>query len=111
MAFGANRSHPAVLIAPNWDLIRKELGLPADTTTATMSADQRVRAVVIREVGANTAELASYERIQRIAIPPRDLTVEDGELSPTLKVKRRVVEQRYAAVIEAAYAENLRARV
>ncbi len=63
-----------------------------------MSTDQRVRALVIREVTTNTAELASYERIQRIAILPRDLTVEDGELSPTLKVKRRVVEQRYAAL-------------
>ncbi|MDQ6940904.1 MAG: long-chain fatty acid--CoA ligase [Candidatus Eremiobacteraeota bacterium] len=110
MAFGANRPHPAVLVAPNWDLIRKELDLPSETTTAAMSTDDRVRALVIREVTANTAELASYERIQRIAILPRDLTVEDGELSPTLKVKRRVVEQRYAALIEAAYAENLRAR-
>jgi long-chain acyl-CoA synthetase len=111
MAFGANRAHPAVLVAPNWDLIRKELDLPAETTTAAMSTDPRVRALVIREVAANTAELASYERIQRIAILPRDLTVEDGELSPTLKVKRRVVEQRYEALIEAAYAEDLRARV
>jgi long-chain acyl-CoA synthetase len=111
MAFGANRSHPAVLVAPNWDLIRKELDLPAETTTAAMSTDPRVRALVIREVAANTAELAPYERIQRIAILPRDLTVEDGELSPTLKVKRRVVEQRYAALIDAAYAEDLRARV
>jgi len=110
MAFGANRPHPAVLVAPNWDLIRKELDLPADTTTGAMSVDPRVRALVIREVAANTAELAPYERIQRVAILPRDLTVEDGELSPTLKVKRRVVEQRYAALIEAAYAENLRAR-
>lgn len=110
MAFGANRPHPAVLVAPNWDLIRKELGLPADTTSAAMSTDPRVRALVIREIAANTAELAPYERIQRVAILPRDLTVEDGELSPTLKVKRRVVEQRYAALIEAAYAENLRAR-
>ncbi|HEV2737712.1 MAG TPA: long-chain fatty acid--CoA ligase [Candidatus Elarobacter sp.] len=110
MAFGANRPHPAVLVAPNWDLIRKELDIPADTPTATMATDQRVRALVIREITANTAELASYERIQRIAILPRDLTVDDGELSPTLKIKRRVVEQRYAALIEQAYAENLRER-
>ncbi|HEY0382667.1 MAG TPA: long-chain fatty acid--CoA ligase [Candidatus Elarobacter sp.] len=111
MAFGANRAHPAVLVAPNWDLIRKELEMAADTTTAAMAADARVRALVVREIAANTAELASYERIQRVAILPRDLTVDDGELSPTLKVKRRVVEQRYAGLIEQAYAEDLRARV
>ena len=110
MAFGANRPHPAVLVAPNWDLIRKELDLPADMPTGAIAGDERVRALVIREVEANTAELAGYERIKRIAILPRDLTVEDGELSPTLKIKRRVVEQRYAALIEQAYAEDIRAR-
>ncbi len=110
MALGANRPHPAVLVAPNWDLIRKEFGLPAGTPTATMATDERVRALVIREIAANTAELAPYERIHRVAILPRDLTVDDGELSPTLKIKRRVVEQRYAPLIEQAYAENLRAR-
>jgi long-chain acyl-CoA synthetase len=110
MAFGANRPHPAVLVAPNWDLIRKELGFPADMPTATMATDHRVRALVIREVEANTAELAGYERIKRVAILPRDLSVEDGELSPTLKIKRRLVEQRYAALIEQAYAEDIRAR-
>jgi long-chain acyl-CoA synthetase len=110
MALGANRPHPAVLVAPNWDLIRKELELPADSPTATLASDARVRALVVREVAANTAELAPYERVQRIAILPRDLTVEDGELSPTLKIKRRVVEQRYAGLIEQAYAEDLRAR-
>ena len=53
------------------------------------------------------SDLAKYEQICRVAILPRDLTIEDGELSPTLKVKRRVVEQRYAGLISQAYAEDL----
>jgi long-chain acyl-CoA synthetase len=110
MAFGNNRPHPAVLVAPNWDLVRAKLEIPATTATADMAADERVRALMIREAAAHTADLASYERIQRVAILPRDLTIEDGELSPTLKVKRRIVEQRYAGLIERAYAEDLRAR-
>jgi long-chain acyl-CoA synthetase len=110
MAFGNNRAHPAVLVAPNWDLVRAKLDLPAGTSTDAMATDPRVRALMIRETGANTADLATYEQIQRVAILPRDLTIEDGELSPTLKVKRRIVEQRYAGLIEAAYAEDLRAR-
>ena len=111
MAFGDNRAAPG-------GARRAELGsrsarsssFAAETPTDAMAADPRVRALVIREVAANTADLASYERIQRVAILPRDLTIEDGELSPTLKVKRRVVEQRYAGLIEQAYAEDLRAR-
>ncbi len=110
MAFGNNRPHPAVLLAPNWDLVRAKLEIPPSTPTAGMAADERVRALMIREAAEYTADLAPYERIQRVAVLPRDLTIEDGELSPTLKVKRRVVEARYAPLIEQAYAENLRAR-
>jgi len=110
MAFGNNMPHPAVLVAPNWDLVRSKLEIPAETPTAQMASDERVRALMIREVMAQTADLAKYEQVMRVAVLPRDWTVEDGELSPTLKVKRRVVEQRYAEFIAAAYAEDLRAR-
>lgn len=110
MAVGNNRPHPGVLLAPNWELVRHELALPADLTTDAIARRDDVRALMVREVEAQTADLAGYERIRRVAILPRDLTIEDDELSPTLKVKRRVVEQRYAALIEGAYAEDLRAR-
>ena len=59
---------------------------------------------VRRTVAESTADLASFEQIRRIAILPRELTIEDGELSPTLKVKRRIVEKKFADLIEAAYA-------
>ena len=110
MAFGNNMPHPAALVAPNWDLVRGKLEIPADMPTAQIAADERVRALMIREVVVHTADLAKYEQVQRVAVLPRDLTIEDGELSPTLKVKRRVVEQRYAPLIAAAYAEDLHAR-
>ena len=110
MAFGDDQPHPAVLVAPNWDLVRTELGIDAGVPTASLASDPRVRALVIREVEAQTADLASFERVRRVAILPRDLTIEDGELSPTLKVRRRVVEGRYAALIRGAYEEDLHAR-
>jgi long-chain acyl-CoA synthetase len=110
MAFGNNMPHPAALVAPNWDLVRAKLEIPAETPTAAMATDERVRALMIREVVAQTADLAKYEQVLRVAVLPRDLTIEDGELSPTLKVKRRIVEQRYADLIAKAYAEDLRAR-
>ncbi|BDE05651.1 AMP-dependent synthetase [Vulcanimicrobium alpinum] len=109
MAFGDDKPHPAVLVAPNWDLIRKELELGA-MTTAAMATDDRVRTLVIREVETHTADLAAFEQVRRVALLPRDLTIEDDELSPTLKVKRRVVERRYAALIEQAYTEDLHQR-
>jgi long-chain acyl-CoA synthetase len=54
----------------------------------------------IREL---TAHLAQFERIKKIALLPREFTLEAGELTPTLKVKRRVVEQKYKEMIDRLY--------
>jgi long-chain acyl-CoA synthetase len=61
---------------------------------------------VEREVMANLRELASYETPKKFLLLPEDFTVEGGEMTPTLKVKRRVVEQRYRDAIEALYTEE-----
>jgi long-chain acyl-CoA synthetase len=104
MVFGNNQAHPAALVAPNWELVRAKLELPATMTTAEMASDPRVRELMLREVRTHTSDLARYEHVERMAILPRDPTIEDGELSPTLKLKRRVVEQRYADLMAQAYA-------
>jgi long-chain acyl-CoA synthetase len=50
-----------------------------------------------------TAEHAQFEKIKKIALLPREFTRESGELTPTLKVKRRVVEEKYREVIDGLY--------
>jgi long-chain acyl-CoA synthetase len=50
--------------------------------------------------------LASFEVPKKLLLLARDFTVESGELTPTLKVKRRVVEERYRAAIEGLYTEK-----
>jgi long-chain acyl-CoA synthetase len=107
---GDGRPYPVALVAPNWDLVRKEFDLPLAMPTAEIAARHDVRDLITREVHENSADLASFESIRRIAILPRELTIEDGELSPTLKVKRRVVEAKFAALIESAYASPAAAR-
>lgn len=106
---GNGRSHPAALIAPNWDLVRRELGLENEMPADDLSARGDVRAFLEAEVLEHTADLGKFEQIRRFAILPRDLTIEAGELSPTLKVRRRIVEHRYAELIEAAYSVSSRA--
>ena len=100
---GNGRPYPIALIAPSWDLVRRKLGLPSDLTSATIAERSDVREFIRRQVAENTADLGRFEQIRRIAMLPRDLTIQDGELSPTSKVKRRVVERKFAAIIEATY--------
>jgi long-chain acyl-CoA synthetase len=50
-----------------------------------------------------TRELADYEKVKRIALLPVEFTIDGGELTPTLKVRRRVVEEKYRELIESLY--------
>jgi long-chain acyl-CoA synthetase len=104
---GDGRPHPAALVAVNVELVRRELEIPETVPATLVPGNPRVVEFIRKEVGEQTADLASYEQVRRIAILPRELTIEDGELSPTLKVRRRIVEERYKALIDAAYAEKL----
>jgi len=93
--------------------------VPNATTVAAKAADQGIKfashselaahpwvhALIDSEVKRLTVHLAQYETIKRFALLPEDFTFDNGSLTFTLKLKRRVVEQQYAAVIESLYAD------
>lgn len=108
MVVGDGRPHPAALIAPNWDLLRVEMNLPVLTPEELVARDD-VREFVTAEARKQTADLATFEQIRRVIVIPREFSIESGELSPSMKIKRRVVEERYKDAIERAYAVDLRA--
>jgi long-chain acyl-CoA synthetase len=58
-------------------------------------------------VDALNLELAQFERIKRIALLPREFSMDSGELTPTLKVKRKVVEDTWREQIEELYREDV----
>jgi long-chain acyl-CoA synthetase len=87
-------------------LVRGELGLPAEDAPGVLAERPDVIDFMTEQVREHTADLATFEQVRRVAVLGRDLTIEDGELSPTLKVRRRAVEQRYAAPIGRLYAEE-----
>ncbi len=70
-----------------------------------MCRDPRILDLIQRQVDAQCADLSKYERVKRIALLERELTIEGGELTPTLKIKRRVIDEKYRDVIDKLYAE------
>jgi long-chain acyl-CoA synthetase len=78
--------------------------IPLDT--ATIARDPRVRAEIQREVDAVNAKLARIEQIKRFAILDHDLTQASGELTPTLKVKRAVVYEKYGDIFSDLYEKD-----
>jgi long-chain acyl-CoA synthetase len=74
-------------------------------SNAELAAHPWVHALIDSEVKRLTVHLAQYETIKRFALLPEDFTFDNGSLTFTLKLKRRVVEQQYAAVIESLYAD------
>ncbi len=107
MVVGANRPHPAALIVPNWDMVRIELALPKEAPPEELILRDDVVLFMSNEVRRKTADLASYEQIRRVILLPNEFSVDRGELSPAMKIKRRVVESRYAAEIDRGYAADL----
>lgn len=65
-----------------------------------------VLAVLQQYVDGVNADLAGYETIKKFTVLPKDFTVEDDELTPTLKVKRRIIQKKYEDLIDAFYAEK-----
>ena len=80
----------------------KERGLPG-TTVSELKDHPVVLAEVQAAIDKANAAFASFERIKKFAIVPTEFSIDGGELTPTLKVKRREVEQKYASVLERLY--------
>ena len=70
---------------------------------AAHSRDPAVVRLVQREVAALTASLSDYERVRRVALLPEEFSIDGGEMTPTLKVKRRVIDEKYGQLIDELY--------
>lgn len=106
---GDGQRFPAVLILPRWGALAAAVGQPSpDDTVARQALAVRddVRAAVQAAIDVVNAPLAHFERLKAFAIVVEDFSIATGELTPTLKIKRRVIAERYAAVIATLYAST-----
>jgi len=104
---GDGRKFVSVLIVPNFARIEAEARKAGRefSTSGGMLFDPWVRDLISREIERLTSSLAQYEKPKRFALLEQDLSYASGELTYTLKVKRRIIEQRYQDVIARLYAD------
>ena len=105
VVIGDKRKFLSVLIVPDFATLEIWAGENdvASKDRGTMLADSKVRDLYTKEIEAVNAKLAKYELIRQFDLVPNEFTIETGELTPTQKIKRRVINQKYADEIEGIY--------
>jgi len=108
IVIGDRRRFVCALIVPNFEKLEKyarSSNIPF-AGRADLVRNEQVVNFLKAEVDRTTPNLAQYERVKRIALLDRDFEIEKGEMTPSLKVKRNIIEQKYKAVIDALYEQE-----
>jgi long-chain acyl-CoA synthetase len=102
---GDKRKFPIILVVPNWESLEKwaKLHNILWTERAQLLAMPTIRAKMEKEVMSEVEGLARYEMPKKIGLLEHDFSIERGELTPTLKVKRRVIDKTYKSTIDSLY--------
>ncbi len=105
VVIGDRRRFVCALVVPDFEKIAEYArsgGIPfADQ--AELVRNDKVINFIQAEIDRATPNLAQYEKIKRVALLERDFEIEKGEMTPTLKVKRNIIEQKYKGLIDAIY--------
>jgi long-chain acyl-CoA synthetase len=105
---GDRRKFVSAIIVPNFEKIEEyaaSRGIPA-ADRAGLVRNPDIVGFLMGEVDKATINLASYEKIKKIVVLEKDFEIDAGELTPTLKVKRGIIENKYRDLIDALYVET-----
>jgi len=105
---GDKRPFPIMLLVPNFEVIAKWVkikGLPM-MAHEELAGVPEVQDKLEREARKSLRDLAQYETPKKFLVLPRDFSIDSGELTPKLSVRRKAVEEKYREQIEALYGEE-----
>jgi long-chain acyl-CoA synthetase len=108
VVIGNDRKFASALIVPDWEQLEayaRYKGIEGLNSRADFCHSTRIMDLFERQIAARTETLAQFEKIKKIALLDQEFTVENGEMTPTLKVKRRVIDEKYRSVIDRLYSE------
>jgi long-chain acyl-CoA synthetase len=103
---GSSRKYPAALIVPEWEALKSALraaGEDPKRSHAELAKSPAAVKIVQKDITGITAHLTDYERVRRVALLPEEFSIDKGEMTPTLKVKRPVIDREYGQLIEELY--------
>ncbi len=104
---GDRRKYITALVVPNFEVLEGWAAISGINECPREELVKRpeVVALMAATIEAQSSELANYERIKKFTLLPRELTIDSGELTPTLKVRRKVVDEHFGELIEAMYSD------
>ena len=105
MVLGENRKFPSALIVPEFETIKSWIeskGLPP-MSREQLVKDSRVNGLLAREIEHCNQHFGRYSQIKKFALLPQEWTIATGELTPTMKIKRKITLQKYATEVDALY--------
>tara|TARA_B110000003_G_C16317996_1_gene405574 strand:- start:289 stop:639 length:351 start_codon:yes stop_codon:yes gene_type:complete len=105
MVVGAGRKMPAALIQPNLDHVINWLDGKGISCKSLSEATKEplLKEAIEKEVNLHNQNFGSWEQIKKIELTPDEWTIDDGHLTPTMKLKRKVVTEKYKDLINAIY--------
>jgi len=105
---GNARKFASALIVPNMELLHSYAQMKGITykDPGELLTNPRIVDLFERQIDKYTSDLARFEKVKKFALLEAELTTESGELTPTLKPRRGVIEKKYAAVIDRLYDEQ-----
>ncbi len=105
---GNQRKYPAALIVPNFEALKTYAESLALTIKDQVDLTRQPRIIEFfkKKVDEVTKELAPHEKIKKIALLAQEFTIDGGELTPTLKIRRKNVEDKYRELIDSLYPKN-----
>jgi long-chain acyl-CoA synthetase len=105
MLIGDRRMYLTALIVPDFDALKEYAdsnGLPY-RDNVELAKHPKVNSLIETEINHIQRDLANFERVRRFTLLDRQFTIEDGELTPTQKVRRKAIEERYSNIIDGMY--------
>lgn len=100
---GSGRKQVGALIVPDWEALKeamKEQGVATEGTREELCENPHFIKRMQRDAVDLTRELSDYERVKRVYLLPREFSIDKGEMTPTLKIKRNVIDEKYEEAID-----------